>query len=216
MKKKLALITALLYTVFVFAQNTEELQNDETTNIVEDVGTPKKESWFKDFQISISYAPYIMIEPYYEGSATMFANGFQINLVQLNKKGLNQVKWGYIWNYGFHFPSSITIDSNGESYEIDVSNVECFLMDINLGMAIAFNSFSQMETGIDFFWLSITNVRTTGNLGFYVRGGLDVNMSKNVALSLGLKASMSVNWIFDDDKVPEFGIIPSAGIKFKF
>lgn len=216
MKKKLALIAALLCTVFVFAQNTEELQNDETANIVEDVGTLETDFWSEHPQISISYAPYIMIEPSYDGFATMFSNGFLINSILPFKKGVNQVKWGFVGNVGFHFPSSITIDSNGESSKISVSGEDWCLLNINCGIALAYDSSFMMEVGIDLLSLLIPNIRTTSDLGFYTRYVVDINMSKNVALSLALKASMSVKWMLDDDKLPEYGIIPSAGIKFKF
>lgn len=214
------LIVALLSTVFVFAQNTEDLQDVENVDIEKDVEsaevlseTTKKDSIFKDGQFGINYAPYIMIDPYI---STMFANGVQIDAASLHKKGINQVKWGYVYNIGFYFPSSITMDFNGESSKISLSNISCFLGDINFGMIVAYNSYTLMEMGIDFFWLSIENTRSTLNLGFYIRGGFDVNMSEKVALAFALKASMNVNWMFNDEKRPEIGIIPSVGLKFKF
>lgn len=230
MKKKLVFIVLLLSAMLVFAQATEAEPIEEITAVVENSTEPTESTDTTDVAtlavfekssagcgVGVGYAPHFMFELYQGGTtATMVSNGFEISAIVVERANF-YVRQGFCGRYGFFFPNSITVSSNGNNSKVSTSGMKMFLMDMKLGLYsyVIKNKFYG-DFGLNLYKLCVSDTRTPINVGMYINLGKDINISKNFILALNVSSSMSLGWLFDNDKIPTFTMIPMIEVKYIF
>lgn len=225
MKKKLVFIVLLLSAMSVFAQTTEVKPIEETS--VENSTEPTEtvdvttlavfEKSSAGCGVGVGYAPHFMFELYQGGTtATMISNGFEISDIIVERANF-YVRQGFCGRFGFFFPNSITVSSNGNNSKVSTSGMKMFLIDMKLGFYsyVIKNKFYG-DFGLNLYKLCVSDTSTPINVGMYINLGKDINISKNFILALNVSSSMSLGWLFDNDKIPAFTMIPMIEVKYSF